>query len=396
MTVGLLCPWRSWEDDARMKDLWKIEMALGADKTSARLSIGGYIMARSSDGQKGMTAARDVKARLEELPESVRTIEVELNSRGGEVPEGVEIYEALVASGREVVVNVVGAAYSVASIIMLAGTKRRISSMAQVMIHRPTVMSFGRADELRQRAEMLDKIEEQVLDLYEKKTKLSRAQLSDAMGKTTFYTAKEALAAGFATEIMDGDAKPAASNVLMLDEARERMLAEMGWRLPAVAAAAFFGDEPNKTETDTMNMALLKELKGIFGAEKAMTLCEAKPEAKGLGDFSAEMAAHVADLNKAVTDTQAKVTGLEAEKATLAGTVATLQDQVTKLGAAPVVITMKQDPSKPADKPGVCPANLVGKDRAAWLFDNTPAIQAEFGGDKAAAMAFAETAGWNL
>jgi ATP-dependent protease ClpP protease subunit len=395
------------KEDVRMKNLWKIDVQMAADKSSARMSISGYIAARYYSEQKGVTAAEDVKAELKKLPDSVKTITVELNSRGGSIPEGVEIYEALMGSGKTVEVNVTGAAYSVASVILLAGSVRRISAMGQVMIHRPTVYAGGTAEDLRKAAEMLEKTEGQVLDLYESKTGMDRKTLEADMKKTTFYTAKEAVNNGFATEILGApagsdDRTGDAQNVLELSAERERLLAGMGWRLPAEAAAAFFGNETDGDNTQNggdMNFALVNKLKGIFGAEKALEMAEKKPDAQNIGDFEAELSAHVEAVNKRAVDAENKAGELGKAKAEADVKITALETQLKEAGKAPAVLLGGGDPSTPPAKPATAkepPAGMTGEALAEFKWENDPVLKAEFQGHKDAFLAYAKSVNFNL
>jgi ATP-dependent Clp endopeptidase proteolytic subunit ClpP len=143
--------------------------------------------------------ARTFQQRLAAL--DVEELDVYINSPGGSVFEGVTIYNLLVAHPATVNVHVLGLAASIASVIMLAGDTVNIAENAMVMIHEPSAGIYGRAKDYRQVADVLDKITESILNTYEARTKLTRDQLREAMtDKDTYYTADEAVMAGFATK----------------------------------------------------------------------------------------------------------------------------------------------------------------------------------------------------
>ena len=141
--------------------------------------------------------ARTFQQRLAAL--DVEELDVYINSPGGSVFEGVTIYNLLVAHPATVNVHVLGLAASIASVIMLAGDKVNIAENAMVMIHDPSAGVYGKAADFRQVADVLDKITESILNTYEGRTKLTRDQLRAAMTAETYYTADEAVMAGFAT-----------------------------------------------------------------------------------------------------------------------------------------------------------------------------------------------------
>lgn len=141
--------------------------------------------------------ARTFQQRLAAL--DVEELDVYINSPGGSVFEGVTIYNLLVSHPATVNVHVLGLAASIASVIMLAGDSVNIAENAMVMIHDPSAGIYGRAQDFRQVADVLDKITESILNTYEGRTKLTRDQLRAAMAAETYYTADEAVTAGFAT-----------------------------------------------------------------------------------------------------------------------------------------------------------------------------------------------------
>lgn len=141
--------------------------------------------------------ARTFQQKLAAL--DVEELDVYINSPGGSVFEGVTIYNLLAAHPATVNVHVLGLAASIASVIMLAGDSVSIAENAMVMIHDPSAGIYGKAQDFRQVADVLDKITESILNTYEARTKLTRDQLRAAMAAETYYTADEAVMAGFAT-----------------------------------------------------------------------------------------------------------------------------------------------------------------------------------------------------
>jgi enoyl-CoA hydratase/carnithine racemase len=128
---------------------------------------------------------------------------VEINSPGGDVFAALAIYNALKSSGKDVAVKVLGVAASAASLIAMAGDKILMPKNSFMMIHNPWSSAIGNADELRQTAETLDKIGQSLKATYAAKTGMGDAELSAMLAKDTWLTADEALAMGFATEVVD-------------------------------------------------------------------------------------------------------------------------------------------------------------------------------------------------
>lgn len=158
------------------------------------------------------TAPADVRAALEGLGEG-EELTLEINSGGGVCYAGFEIYSLLRQSGRRCVAEVQSLAASAASTILQGCAVRRISPVAQVMIHNPVVAAQGGAAELCSAMQMLEATKESILNAYELRcgARCSRDELSRLMDEERWMSAQEAVERGLADEIMvqEGEAAPA-------------------------------------------------------------------------------------------------------------------------------------------------------------------------------------------
>lgn len=153
----------------------------------------------------------DFKTEFEKVKNSSE-IRVMLNSPGGSVFDGMAIYNLISSVRNKVTVEVLGMAASIASVIALAGRELVMGEGSYFMIHRPWSFAYGNSDELRKTAELLDKVSGQISDLYGARSALTDEEITEAMDATTWYTAGEAVEAGFADRVEDyGDAEIAAS-----------------------------------------------------------------------------------------------------------------------------------------------------------------------------------------
>lgn len=125
------------------------------------------------------------------------SIDVRINSPGGSVFEGLAIYNALKNHPATITVHIDGLAASIASIIAMAGDSIQMAENAFLMIHEPWSMVIGGATELRKEADLLDKVAGQLVGTYASRTSKSKDEILDLMGAETWFTAQEALAAGF-------------------------------------------------------------------------------------------------------------------------------------------------------------------------------------------------------
>lgn len=132
-----------------------------------------------------------------------KSLNVEINSPGGDVFAGLAIYNALKSSGKEIVVKVMGVAASAASLIAMAGDRIVMPKNTFMMVHNPWSFAVGNADELRDTADTLDKIGASLRATYSARTGLSEDEVAPLLAKDTWLTADEALEKGFATEVID-------------------------------------------------------------------------------------------------------------------------------------------------------------------------------------------------
>jgi len=150
-------------------------------------------------GMWGITAA-DFKDELKEK-DNGKPIKVSINSPGGSVFDGIAIYSLLAERRDRVSVEVYGIAASIASVIALAGSQLVMRDGSFFMIHDPWSLTMGTAEEHRKTAEILDKISSQIMDIYRQHTALTDDELEAAMKDETWYTAEDAVLAGFAHHV---------------------------------------------------------------------------------------------------------------------------------------------------------------------------------------------------
>ena len=143
------------------------------------------------------TAPKDVV-----LPESGEPIEVHINSGGGDVYAGSEIYTALRSYPGDVIVKIVGIAASAASVIAMAGDTVEISPTAQIMIHNVSTQVNGDHNALLHEAGVLEGFNKSIASAYVHKTGKALDDLLSLMNKTTWFDAESALNHGFVDKIM--------------------------------------------------------------------------------------------------------------------------------------------------------------------------------------------------
>jgi len=131
-----------------------------------------------------------------------KTINLHINSPGGSVFDGFTIYNALAQHPANVITVIDGLAASIASIIALAGDTVNMAENAFYMIHDPHALVMGTSQDMNKMAETLDKITSVMVNTYSAKTGMTAEEVQTLMDEETWYTAEEALNAGFADKVI--------------------------------------------------------------------------------------------------------------------------------------------------------------------------------------------------
>lgn len=178
----------------------------GSKPKKASLDIYDYI----GDPWDG-TTAKGLRAELKELPESVKEIDVYINSPGGYIFDGLSIYEALVAHPAIINVTIGAIAGSIASVIAMAGDTRRINEFSDFYIHRPQVGAHGYVEKLQQMVDLLNKKDTDIRKIYMDSAGIEADKLDDLMADDgTWISAEDAIELGFATELIEAEEKAVA------------------------------------------------------------------------------------------------------------------------------------------------------------------------------------------
>ncbi|MBT2615121.1 MULTISPECIES: head maturation protease, ClpP-related [unclassified Bacillus (in: firmicutes)] len=165
------------------------------------------------------------------LPSDASPVEVIINSPGGHVDAGSEIYTILKEYQGQVTTKIVGAAASAASVVAMAGDEGKvlIAPTGYMMIHNAANYAQGDQHAMRHNANMLEVISTGIANAYILKTGKTREELAKLMDEETFFNAQSAAAHGFVDEIMFDTEIPVLTNSIdsvllpqsVIDKARE-------------------------------------------------------------------------------------------------------------------------------------------------------------------------------
>lgn len=142
----------------------------------------------------------------------VDTINVGINSYGGEIGEGLAIYNALKRHPAKVRTRCDGFACSIASVIFMAGDERVMADPSMLMIHNGWTFAQGDAKALRKQADDIEKMTEASVQIYMQHATIEEEELRALMDAETWIAADDAVSMGLATSIEGTDSgKPSQS-----------------------------------------------------------------------------------------------------------------------------------------------------------------------------------------
>lgn len=150
-------------------------------------------------GLWGVTV-KDFATALKAVPMD-RAITLRINSPGGSIFDGFAIFNQIAERRDKVTAKVIGLAASMATIIMLAAKKVVASENSTLMIHNPAAVVWGESKDMRDMADLLDKLQGQLVNTYTGKTGKAEKDVRAAMDAITWFTAKEAKDWGLVDEV---------------------------------------------------------------------------------------------------------------------------------------------------------------------------------------------------
>ena len=193
--------------DNRKAAARKFEVVAKADSSEVDIFLYDHIVSSEDEAEwwGGVAPESFVKAVYAVDPS--HTINLRVNSPGGSVFAARAMEQALRAHKGKVVVHIDGLAASAATFVAMAGDEIVMSKGAMFMIHKAWTGMWGNAEDLRKEADLLDKIDGTLAETYADKTGKDIAAITEWMAAETWFTAQEALDAGFATSIAEAEAK---------------------------------------------------------------------------------------------------------------------------------------------------------------------------------------------
>ena len=265
-------------------------------------------------GTFGLTA----QSFIEEIKSYKDTpMSLHINCVGGDVFEGMAIYNVLKKRTARTRVYIEGIAASMGSVIALAGDEVVMAENSLFMIHNAWGGAMGEATEIRKTAALLDKISGEIADIYTKKTNLPYNRVKEMMDEETWLSADEAYNLGFIDSISDAIKVAAKYDVSKFKNITDKEI-------------------QNKLSVNLKSKKMTEELKNWFNAkvEEIITKVKASNESETEDVKEVEvMMADEKEVSEKLTGFEAKVTELDSFVAELVGEKETLTQEVERLNA---------------------------------------------------------------
>ena len=187
-----------------------VAMAMSATKTNnqswysikAKANATAEISIYDEIGFWGVSAASFAQD-LKDCGNNLKQINLHIHSPGGDVFDGIAIYNLLKNHPANVTVYIDGLAASMASVIAMAGNEVIMPENAMMMIHKPWGIQGGDAEDMRKYADLLDKVENTLIPAYANKTGKTPEELAEMLSAETWLNGKECVEQGFADKLAE-------------------------------------------------------------------------------------------------------------------------------------------------------------------------------------------------
>lgn len=200
-------------------------------------------------GEIGWDVDSGIFARALSAPDVVnaRVLHVSLNSVGGDVFDGIGMYNSLVGHGAQIIVTVTGIAASIASVIAMAGDVVIMGRGSQMMIHDAHAIQVGNAADMAKMAEILNRASDNIASFYAERAGGTAESWRAVMQEERWYLAQEAVDAGLADEVAAVPERHTQADTAITLAAKVRRTKSL-WSDTQQHLAARAGDEGGPTD----------------------------------------------------------------------------------------------------------------------------------------------------
>ena len=276
-----------------------------------------------------------------------QSMNLHINCVGGDVFEGMAIYNVLLKRTQKTTIYIEGIAASMGSIIALAGDEVIMSENSLYMIHNAWGGTMGEASDMRKYANILEKLSNESADIYVKKTGLSIEEVKDMMNEETWMNAEEALEFGFIDSVSDAVKVAAKVDVskfknITSDKVKQTLNTNLknskmtedlkNWfsnKVEEIISSVKASDETAETVESTGNV------------EVEVTIVDEEEVANKLSSFEAS----IESLNSTIANLEEEMTSTKGANETLTEEVSSLQAKLNKSDAIGTKVDTDGDPT---------------------------------------------------
>ena len=244
-------------------------------------------------------------------------INLHINCIGGDVFEGMAIYNVIRKRTAKTTIYIEGIAASMGSVIALAGDEVIMAENSLFMIHNAWGGAMGEANDMRKTAALLEKISGEIADIYMKKTRLPYNKVKEMMDEETWLSADEAFNLGFVDSISDAIKVAAKYDVSKFKNITDKEI-------------------QNKLSVNLKSKKMTEELKSWFNAKVEEIIAKVKSSNKSETEDVKEVEVMMVDneeVSEKLSTFEAKVTELNNQTADLEGEKETLTEEIVRLNA---------------------------------------------------------------
>jgi ATP-dependent Clp endopeptidase proteolytic subunit ClpP len=272
-------------------------------------------------GAYGITA-QDFIAEMKEYKDT--PVNLRINCIGGDVFDGMAMYNIIKKREAKTTAYIEGIAASMGSVIALAADEVVMAENSLFMIHNAWGGAMGGAEDMRKTASVLEKISNEIANIYKRKTRLSLDRITDMMDEETWLNAEEAYELGFIDSISDSIKVAAKYDVSKFKNITTEQI-------------------HNKLNINVNNKKMTEELKNWFnnkvdeivnsvkGAEN--TSEDVVTEVNVMLSDNEEISNKLSSFEASVTDLNSKIVSLEEDLTSAKGENETLSTEIERLNA---------------------------------------------------------------
>ena len=272
----------------------------------------------SLDGESGYTpfSLAYVRKMFEDYPDE-QEWKLDIHCEGGDVEEGLAIYDYLRTSGKTLYANIDGMCHSMAVVLLLSAPKdnRTANRNAMSLIHKVSGGAFGTTDDVQDTADLMRELQNAILNIYAERTDIDFATAESIMNEEREHNMKEFLDWGFISKIIDYNTNTykkfmKKNQKMSLMERTRAFLNKVSKNAKNYRFVTPEGEELFSTEAedDTLEVGMKAEPDGVFTLEDGRVITIEGGEITKIDEFieveetKEEMAEHIEELEKEVAE----------------------------------------------------------------------------------------------